>query len=213
MVSRWFLWLSTLADPITEWWNVGPGSFAFGPRDFWGATRKSHRAPLVTVERLASYLWLPGKSALAQGLVLVEQPGSIALLKSLWGVFFYFHCIWNYLIDACKFLNVTHDSLKSRWESWRNCSLSAALSVTEGGQCHFLRSPLSSYRGSELPLSWPALYSALQGDYQWIRSSVLVFEAFVPVFFFPLSLTFYFTSSLLREWMTHLEVKKNTWTA
>lgn len=138
MVSRWLLWLSTPADPITEWWNVGPVSFAFGPCDFWGAISKSHRAPLVTVKRLASYLWLPGKSALAQGLVLIE-PVSIVLLKCLLGVFFYFRCIGNYLIDACKFLNVTHGSLKSQWESWRNCSLSTALSVTKGGRCHFLQ--------------------------------------------------------------------------
>lgn len=164
MVSRWMLWLSTLADPITEWWNVGPVSFASGPRDFWGAISKSHRDPLVTVKRLASYLWLPGKSALAQGLVLIE-PVSIVLLKCLLGVFFYCRCIGNYLIDACKFLNITHGSLKSQWESWRNCSLSTALSVTEQGQCHFLQQPFEF-----LQRLWIAivLTSIVLGSPRWL---------------------------------------------
>lgn len=164
MVSRWMLWLSTLADPITEWWNVGPVSFASGPRDFWGAISKSHRDPLVTVKRLASYLWLPGKSALVQGLVLIE-PVSIVLLKCLLGVFFYCRCIGNYLIDACKFLNITHGSLKSQWESWRNCSLSTALSVTEQGQCHFLQQPFEF-----LQRLWIAivLTSIVLGSPRWL---------------------------------------------
>lgn len=134
---------------------------------------------------LASCLWFLGKSFLAWDLVLFQQS---SVSKVIWRCLregCLPPCIWNCLIDTCKFLDVTHDSLYLLESCEEITTLCGLISATGRGLCHFLQQSLSSCRASEAPLSWLALYSKFQGNYQWIRNSLLipVFEAVVLIFF------------------------------
>lgn len=98
--------------------------------------------------------------------------------------------------------------LKTQGESWGNCmrsEVSVMLTV---------RGPLSSASFSmpveppEFPLSGAAMYFQFSANYIAIESWEMHLTLSLKKLFTFQSLTFYFTSSLLRAWMTHLEVKK-----